>query len=175
MSGVDREDGGARKRREAEGEGGISRAGGKREGASRPGARARRWRRREGGARAEAPAGEGRGERRQAVSSGKQSRLEFVDLAGLALRAEREPRRRVEHLQVSRSRATLNACGRRCFTTSVGGAKAANGEAPADPPLPRRQRNVRKSPRWCEMSRRSVRFFRHLGKSGRSLQCQKNP
>lgn len=49
MSGVDREDRGARKRREAEGEGGISRAGGKREGASRPGARARarRWGRRE--------------------------------------------------------------------------------------------------------------------------------
>lgn len=39
--GVDREDRSARKRREAEGEG-VSRAGGKREGASRAGARARR-------------------------------------------------------------------------------------------------------------------------------------
>lgn len=61
VSGVDREDRGVKKRREAEGEG-VSRAGGKREGASRPGARARR--RGEGrgrNARAGAPKEEGRG------------------------------------------------------------------------------------------------------------------
>lgn len=82
------------------GRGGISRAGGKREGASRPGARARarRWGRREGGARAEAPAGEGcGGERRREVSSGKERRLGCVALAGSALAAEKQLRRRSEH------------------------------------------------------------------------------
>lgn len=56
-----------------------------------------------------------------------------------------------------------------------GRGQSCEGEAPAGPPLPRRQRNVRKSPRWCEVSRRSVRFFRHLGPGGRSLKCQKIP
>lgn len=54
VSGVAGEDRGARKRREAEGEG-VSRAGGKREGASRPCARARR----RGKGRAGAPGGGG--------------------------------------------------------------------------------------------------------------------
>lgn len=60
MSGVEREDRGARKRREAEGEG-VSRAGGKQEGASRLGARARR-RGKGRGKRARAGAPEGGGE-----------------------------------------------------------------------------------------------------------------
>lgn len=50
-----------------------------------------------------------------------------------------------------------------------GRGQSREGEVPADPPLPRRQRNVRKSPRWCEVSRRSVRFFRHWVTGGRSL------
>lgn len=63
MSGVDREDRGARKHREAEGEG-VSRAGGKREGASRLGARARRRGKGRGrSARAGAPEGGGAGRR----------------------------------------------------------------------------------------------------------------
>lgn len=135
MSGVDREDGGARKRREAEGEGGdlagrwqargrepawsacasLGKGGGKERGRSAGGGA--------GGA------GEGRGgERRQAVSSGKERRLAAVDPAALALAAEKKPRRRSAHLQVSRSRAALKACGRGCFTTSVGGAKAEQGK-----------------------------------------------
>lgn len=70
VSGVDREDRGARKRREAEGEG-VPRAGGKREGASRPGARARRRGKRRS-ARAGAPEGGGAGrrERRHERSAG---------------------------------------------------------------------------------------------------------
>lgn len=75
MSGVDREDGGARKRREAEGEGG-SRGPVDSERARAGLARVRVAGEEEGGARAEAPAGEGRGERRQAVSSGTEERLE---------------------------------------------------------------------------------------------------
>lgn len=60
---MDREDRGARKHREAEGEG-VSRAGGKREGASRPGARARRRGKGRGrSARAGAPGGGGAGKR----------------------------------------------------------------------------------------------------------------
>lgn len=51
-----------------------------------------------GGARAEAPAGEGcRGERRRAVSSGKERRLGCVALACPALAAEKQPRKRSEH------------------------------------------------------------------------------
>lgn len=83
MSGVDREDRGARKRREAEGEG-VSRAGGKREGASRPGARARRrGKGRRRSARAGAPEGGGAGKRERrremsartgAVGSGQERR-----------------------------------------------------------------------------------------------------
>lgn len=100
MSGVNREDRGARKHREAEGEG-VSRAGGKREGASRLGARARRRGKGRGrSARAGAPEGGGAGRRERrlemsartgAVSSGRGKKIK-VNLAPLAFGVGKEQR-----------------------------------------------------------------------------------